>query len=146
MEDKVTEKYLKIAIVLTSLYFIVEVIGGLTSGSLSLLGDAGHMLRDIFSLFITLELAKKHTWENLQENKEATYIFFQPPVISYELRGKIEIDDEGIYKKFVNAQHDVYHTPKLDKWGNRPALIFHIEEIYDNSASKNGFGVKLQYP
>jgi cobalt-zinc-cadmium efflux system protein len=54
MEEKVTEKYLKIAIVLTSLYFLVEVIGGLISGSLSLLGDAGHMARDIFSLLITL--------------------------------------------------------------------------------------------
>jgi cobalt-zinc-cadmium efflux system protein len=54
MDDKIKEKYLKIAIVLTSLYFLVEVIGGFYSGSLSLLGDAGHMLRDVFSLFITL--------------------------------------------------------------------------------------------
>ncbi len=54
MEDKITEKYLKIAIILTSLYFIVEVAGGIISGSLSLLGDATHMLRDVFSLFITL--------------------------------------------------------------------------------------------
>ncbi len=54
MEDQVTEKYLKIAIALTSFYLIVEVIGGLLSGSLSLLSDAGHMLRDVFSLFITL--------------------------------------------------------------------------------------------
>ena len=54
MEDKFAEKYLKIAIVLTSGYFIVEIIGGLISGSLSLLGDAGHMLRDVFSLLITL--------------------------------------------------------------------------------------------
>jgi cobalt-zinc-cadmium efflux system protein len=54
MEEQVTEKYLKIAIALTSFYFIVEVIGGLLSGSLSLLSDAGHMLRDVFSLFITL--------------------------------------------------------------------------------------------
>jgi cobalt-zinc-cadmium efflux system protein len=54
MNDKLAEKYLKIAITLTSLYFIVEVAGGFISGSLSLLGDAGHMLRDVFSLLITL--------------------------------------------------------------------------------------------
>ena len=54
MEEKSTEKYLKIAIALTSFYFMVEVIGGLLSGSLSLLSDAGHMLRDVFALFITL--------------------------------------------------------------------------------------------
>jgi len=54
MKDKITEKHLKIAIFLTSFYFIVEVIGGFLSGSLSLLGDAGHMFRDVFSLLITL--------------------------------------------------------------------------------------------
>ncbi len=58
MKDNLTEKILRIAILLTSIYFIVEVIGGLVSGSLSLLGDAGHMLRDIFSLFITLSAIK----------------------------------------------------------------------------------------
>ncbi len=99
-----------------------------------------------FSILTTLELAKNHTWQNIQVNKEATYIFYQPPVISFEVRGKIEIDDEGIYKKFVNAQHDCYHSPKMDKWDDRPALIFHIEEIYDNSVSKTGFGTKLKYP
>jgi hypothetical protein len=67
-------------------------------------------------------------------------------VISYELRGTIEIDDVGIYKKFVNAQHDVYHAPNMDRWEKRPALIFHIEEIYENSASKQGFGTKMKYP
>ena len=45
-----------------------------------------------FSILTTLELAKKHTWQNIQDNKEATYIFYQPPRISFELRGKIEID------------------------------------------------------
>lgn len=99
-----------------------------------------------FSIITTLELAKNHTWENIQVNKEATYIFYQPPMISYELRGKITIDDDGIYKKFINAQHDVYHFPKKDEWDNRPALIFQIEEVYDNSANKNGFGTKLVFP
>jgi len=48
------EKALKIAIVLTFMFFIVEIIGGYVSGSLSLLGDAGHMLRDVFALIISL--------------------------------------------------------------------------------------------
>jgi len=62
MEKNTIEKSLKIAIVLTSIFFIVEVIGGLISGSLSLLGDAGHMFRDIFALFVSLgaiNIAKK---------------------------------------------------------------------------------------
>lgn len=52
------EKTLYIAIVLTSVYFVVEAIGGYISGSLSLLGDAGHMLQDVFSLFVSLSALK----------------------------------------------------------------------------------------
>ena len=99
-----------------------------------------------FTRITTLEMAKNHTWANVQDNNEATYIFYQPPVISYELRGKITIDDEGIYKKFVNAQHDVYHAPNVERWVKRPALVFDIEEVYDNSVSKTGFGKQMKYP
>jgi cobalt-zinc-cadmium efflux system protein len=62
MTDKRFEKSLKLAIVITAVFFGVEVIGSLISGSLSLLGDAAHMLRDVFALFISLSalnLAKK---------------------------------------------------------------------------------------
>ena len=62
MRNDEAEKSLKIAIILTSVFFVVEVIGGLISGSLSLLGDAGHMFRDVFALFISLSainIAKK---------------------------------------------------------------------------------------
>ena len=62
MPNNNIEKSLKIAIILTSVFFVVEVIGGLISGSLSLLGDAVHMFRDVFALIISLSainLAKK---------------------------------------------------------------------------------------
>ena len=39
-----------IALVLTGLFMIVEVIGGIVSGSLALLADAGHMLTDTMAL------------------------------------------------------------------------------------------------
>ncbi|MBI5355366.1 MAG: cation transporter [Candidatus Aenigmarchaeota archaeon] len=52
------EKTLYLAIVLTSAYFFVEAVGGYISGSLSLLGDAGHMLQDVFSLFVSLSALK----------------------------------------------------------------------------------------
>ena len=99
-----------------------------------------------FSIVTTLEMAKKHSWENYKANNEATLIYYQPPVISYELRGKIEIEEEGIYQKFINAQHDVYHKPNTERWASRPAYIFKIEEIYDNSVTKDGFGEKMIYP
>ena len=62
MSDNSIEKSLKIAIILTSIFFVVEIIGGLISGSLSLLGDAMHMFRDVFALIISLtaiNIAKK---------------------------------------------------------------------------------------
>jgi cobalt-zinc-cadmium efflux system protein len=57
MENHI-EKSLKIAIILTFAFFIVEVVGALVSGSLSLMGDAGHMFRDVFALFISLSAIK----------------------------------------------------------------------------------------
>jgi hypothetical protein len=99
-----------------------------------------------FSILTSLEMAKKHSWENYRVNPEATLIFYQPPAVSYELRGKMEIHENDIYQKFVNAQHDVYHAPNMERWPQRPAYVFRIEEIYNNSVGKDGFGQKLQYP
>jgi Co/Zn/Cd efflux system component len=45
---------LRVILVLTSLFFVVEVLGGLWTNSLALLSDAGHMLSDIFALGLSL--------------------------------------------------------------------------------------------
>ena len=45
---------LTIALALTSGFMVAEVVGGLLTGSLALLADAGHMLSDAFSLAIAL--------------------------------------------------------------------------------------------
>lgn len=105
-----------------------------------------------FSKLGSLELAKKHSYANYLVNPEATLIFYQPPAISYELRGKMEIHDQmdsgkrEIYQQFINAQHDVYHAPDMSRWLTRPAYIFRIEEVFDNCVSKDGFGEKMIYP
>lgn len=44
----------QIALVLTGAYMIVEVIGGILSGSLALLADAGHMLTDTMALALAV--------------------------------------------------------------------------------------------
>lgn len=54
MSDDDYERLLKRAIVITVVFFLVEIIGGFVSGSLSLLSDAGHMLVDGLSLGISL--------------------------------------------------------------------------------------------
>ena len=105
-----------------------------------------------FSCVGSLEMAKKHSYENYKVNPQATLLFYQPPMISYELRGQMEIIDEcesgkrEIYQQMINAQHDVYHRPNKSIWLDRPAYLFHIEEVYDNSATRDGFGTKMIYP
>lgn len=45
---------LRVILVLTSFFFVVEVLGGLWTNSLALLSDAGHMLSDMFALGLSL--------------------------------------------------------------------------------------------
>lgn len=100
----------------------------------------------------SLEMAKKHSWANYKVNPQATLLFYQPPMVSFEVRGTMHIYDETesgkreIYQQFINAQHDMYHTPDMNRWLSYPAYVLDIEEIYDNSATKEGFGVPLEYP
>ena len=96
-----------------------------------------------FTKLVTLELAKSHTWVNIQNSSRATLLFFEPPVTSFELRCSAEIHTDDIIHRFVNAQHDVYHKPDISAWGSRPAYLFRIEEIYDNSATQTGFGTRI---
>src|ERR1700677_2216276 len=42
------------AIGITALILVLEAVGGIVSGSLALLSDAGHMLTDLAALFISL--------------------------------------------------------------------------------------------
>ncbi len=47
-------KALRAVLLITSVFLVVEVIGGVLSGSLALLADAGHMLTDVASLALSL--------------------------------------------------------------------------------------------
>src|SRR5262249_43247430 len=49
-----SRKRLILVLVLTALYMIAELLGGLWTGSLALLADAGHMLADVASLVLAL--------------------------------------------------------------------------------------------
>lgn len=110
-----------------------------------------------FEHIYSVEMAFKHSWTNYRENSEATLLFYQPPMLSFEVRGQMEIVGEHneigscspfelpLIQQFINAQHDVYHTPNIDRWVTRPAYKFTVEEIFDNSANKIGFGTKIPY-
>ena len=51
-QNKTAERRLLLTLTLTGTFMVAEVIGGLLSGSLALLADAGHMLTDTVSLFL----------------------------------------------------------------------------------------------
>ncbi len=99
-----------------------------------------------FTKLGTLELARDHSWANFRANPACTLLFYQPPMISYELRGRVEIHTEGLYHTLVNAQHDVYHRPYPERWPERPVYLFTIEQIFDNSATKKGYGRPIYGP
>ncbi len=97
-----------------------------------------------FARLGSLELARRHSWDNLRVNPEATLLFFQPPMVSFEVRAHVEIHEQGSpYHLLLNAQHDVYHQPHPERWAEKPAYIFAIDEVYDNSVSKEGFGQQI---
>ena len=47
-------KALRAVLLITAILLVVEAVGGLLSGSLALLADAGHMLTDVASLLLSL--------------------------------------------------------------------------------------------
>lgn len=52
------ERSLLFALILTSIFLLVEVIGGIVTQSLALISDAGHMLTDVTALVISLVAIK----------------------------------------------------------------------------------------
>ncbi len=89
-----------------------------------------------------LEMAFKHTWVNVRSTGRATLVFFTPPVTSYEVRCSVKIHEDGPIKEYLNVLHDAYHGRGVAGRapGDYPAYEFIIEEIYDQSASRTGFG------
>ena len=65
-----SRRSLKIALVLITSFMVVEVVGGVVAGSLSLLADAGHMLTDAAA--IVLALVALH-FSDLPASWERTY-------------------------------------------------------------------------
>ena len=54
IQSAIGRRALKINLIIVLVVMVVEIIGGLISNSLSLLGDAGHMLVDALALGLSL--------------------------------------------------------------------------------------------
>ncbi len=85
----------------------------------------------------TIELARRHTYQNLKDGGAATLLFYEPPSVTYELRCTARCFHEGLLFRFVNGLHDVFHG-RRDDWSHTPVYIFTIAEIYDNHPKKMG--------
>jgi hypothetical protein len=103
-----------------------------------------------FNRMSTSELAlskphsSKHTWQVVQHNLNACLLFYQPPSVSFEIRGRIEIHENDVYHEFVNLVHDSFHyEPPETRKERRPVYIFRVEEVYDNSTTPTGFGTRI---
>ncbi|HEX9309567.1 MAG TPA: cation diffusion facilitator family transporter [Gemmatimonadaceae bacterium] len=75
---------LRIALALTALLLVVEVIGGLLSNSIALLADAGHMLTDVAALGLALFVA----WFSKQpETPQKTYGYLRWEILAAFVNG-----------------------------------------------------------
>lgn len=77
-------KHLVLALAITSSFFVVELVGGIVTKSLSLATDAWHMLIDVFALFFAL-LAAWFAKKPVDEKK--TYGYYRAEILAGFLNG-----------------------------------------------------------
>lgn len=77
-------KALTYALVVTAAFALVEVVGGLISGSLALLGDAGHMFTDVVALGLSLGAA---LLANRAATKRLTFGFLRVEILVAFING-----------------------------------------------------------
>ena len=75
---------LRIALTITSLFLVAEVVGGYLSNSLALLADAGHMLTDVGALGLSLFVA---WFSQRPETPEKTYGYLRWEILAAFLNG-----------------------------------------------------------
>ena len=100
LEARATQKrQLSLVIALCSVIFLVESVGGLISGSLALLSDAGHMLTDLLALVLSLMAVR---FASLPATPEKTYGYHRLEILTALVNGTllIVISAGLLYKAF----------------------------------------------
>ncbi|MGA2120739.1 MAG: cation diffusion facilitator family transporter [Methanoregula sp.] len=72
-------KSLKLALIITTVFFLVELAGGFISGSLALISDAGHMFSDVLALLLSLGAL---TLATQLPTKDRTYGFLRAEIFA----------------------------------------------------------------
>jgi cobalt-zinc-cadmium efflux system protein len=75
---------LKIALALTAIFLVAEVIGGVLANSLALLSDAGHMLTDVAALGLSLFVV---WFSRVPETPQKTYGYLRWEILAAFLNG-----------------------------------------------------------
>lgn len=99
---------LKIVLVLTSAYFVVEIIGSLLTGSLALIADAGHMLTDVGGLALAL-LALSFT--RRKPTPQRTYGFYRMEILA-SLANSVALILLSIYIFYEGYRH-LFQPPEI---------------------------------
>jgi hypothetical protein len=86
-----------------------------------------------FTKLSTLEGFYGHTWENIKRNRKACLLYYLPPAMSFEIRCNVEIQEKGPYHEFTNLSACLTHGENPEKWVIKPAYIFNVESVFDNS-------------
>jgi len=96
-----------------------------------------------FEKLATVELAMKETWRLVQRSRAASLVFFQPPTVSFEVKGEISVHVGDDYHRLVTLIHDAYHYTPPERRGGRPVYLLHVGEVYDKSVTPGGFGRRI---
>ena len=85
-DHAVGTRHLAIALGITAIFLVVEVVGGLLSNSLALLADAGHMLTDVGALGLSLFVA----WFSRQPaSPRKTYGYLRWEILAALINGAV---------------------------------------------------------
>lgn len=139
------KRRLALVLGLTSAYLLAEVVGGLVTGSLALLADAGHMLTDVAGLAFALMAIR---FAEQPATPERTYGFYRIEILAALANAVVLI---GISLYILYEAYERFRNPPDIQSGAMFAvasvgLVVNIAGIYLlRSASKESLNMKGAY-
>jgi cobalt-zinc-cadmium efflux system protein len=139
------KKRLGIVLTLTTAYLIAEVVGGLVTGSLALLADAGHMLADVAGLALALLAIR---FAERPATPERTYGFYRVEILAALTNGVILI---GISLYILYEAYERFRNPPEVESGGMlvvasVGLLINLVGVYLlRAASKESLNMKGAY-
>lgn len=139
------KKRLAIVLALTATYLVAEVVGGLLTGSLALLADAGHMLTDMAGLALALLAIR---FAERPATPERTYGFYRVEILAALTNGVVLI---GISLYILYEAYERFRNPPEVQSGAMlvvasAGLLINLVGIYLlRAASKESLNMKGAY-